>query len=139
MKTVAQRPLWDWGLHFPKDVLPIRQLRRVLPVILEAAVPNAMRDPRAFWHAAAVARFADLTGELQELKARRLPVVLLWGERDELVTRASFEAMREHLGNPTSITVEGSHSWMLADPDAFGEIMTNVIAAIPDEGRVGAA
>jgi len=139
MKTIAQRPLWDWGLHFPKDVLPVRQMRRVLPVILEAVVPNVMRDPRGFWHAAAIARFADLTAELQELKARRLPVVLLWGERDELVTRASFEAMREHLGNPLSITVPGSHSWMLADPDGFGEIITNVIAAIPEADRVDAA
>jgi len=139
MKTVAQRPLWDWGLHFPNDVHPVRQMRRVLPVILEAAVPNMLRDPRAFWHAAAVARFADLTSELQELKARRLPVVLLGGERDELVTRASFEAMREHLGNPVSMTVDGNHSWMIADPDAFGEIMTNVIAAIDEDDRVDAA
>ena len=47
--------------------------------------------------------------------------------------------MREHLGDPTSITVDGSHSWMLADPDAFGEIITNVIAAIPDHDEVDAA
>jgi len=127
MKSVAQRPLWDWGLHFPGDVLPLRQLRRVLPVILEAAVPNALRDPRAFWHAAMIARYADLTGELQELKARRLPVVVLWGERDELVTRASFDALCESLGNPLSVTVDGSHSWLLADPDTFGEVITNVI------------
>ncbi len=139
MKTIAQRPLWHWGVHFPKDVLPIGHMRRVLPVILESVVPNILRDPRGFFHAAAVARLADLTDELQQLKARRLPVVLLWGERDELVTRASFEAMREHLGNPLSITVDGSHSWMLAEPDRFGEIITNVIAAMPEHDRVDAA
>jgi pimeloyl-ACP methyl ester carboxylesterase len=127
MKSMAQRPLWDWGLHFPSDVLPWRQVRRVLPVVLEAAVPNAIRDPRAFWHAATIARFADLTDELQELKARRLPVVVLWGARDELVTRASFDALCESLGNPVSITVDGSHSWLLADPDSFGEVITNVL------------
>jgi pimeloyl-ACP methyl ester carboxylesterase len=130
MKSMAQRPLWDWGLHFPSDVLPIRQLRRVLPVVLEAAVPNALRDPRAFWHAANIARYADLTDELQELKARRLPVVVLWGSRDEIVTRASFDALMESLGNPMSITVEGSHSWLLADPDTFGEVITNVLPVI---------
>lgn len=138
VKSVAQRPLWDWGLHFPSDVLPLRQLRRVLPVILEAAVPNALRDPRNFWHAATIARYADLTGELQELKARRLPVVVLWGSRDELVTRASFDALCEHLGDPMAVTVEGSHSWLLADPDQFGEVITNVIpvalAATADGG-----
>jgi pimeloyl-ACP methyl ester carboxylesterase len=130
MKSMAQRPLWDWGLHFPSDVLPLRQLRRVLPVVLEAAVPNALRDPRAFWHAASIARYADLTDELQELKARRLPVVVLWGSRDEIVTRASFDALMECLGNPMSITVEGSHSWLLADPDTFGEVITNVLPVI---------
>jgi pimeloyl-ACP methyl ester carboxylesterase len=125
--SMAQRPLWDWGLHFPRDVLPLRQLRRVLPVILEAAVPNIVRDPRAFLRAAIVARHADLTAELEQLKTRRLPVVVLWGERDTLVNRVSFEALRAALGDPLSVTVEGSHSWMLADPDAFGEIITNVI------------
>ena len=74
-----------------------------------------------------MARTADLTAELEELKRRRLPVVVLWGERDELVTRASFDAMCEALGGAWSVTVEGSHSWLLADPDAFGEVITNVI------------
>ncbi len=128
VQSVSERPLWDWGLHFPQDVMPVRQMRRVLPVILEAAIPNAMLHPRAFWHAASVARTADLTDELQELKARRLPVVVLWGENDELVTRASFDAMVEALGDPHSITVDGTHSWMIADPDAFGEVITNVIS-----------
>ena len=139
VQSVAQRPLWDWGLHFPRDVLPLRQLRRVLPVILEAAVPNALRDPRNFWHAATIARCADLTSELQELKARRLPVVVLWGSRDELVTRASFDALCESLGDPMTVTVDGSHSWLLADPDQFGEVITNVIpvamSAGADAGR----
>jgi len=127
VQSVSERPLWDWGLHFPQDVMPVRQMRRVLPVILEAAIPNAMLHPRAFWHAAGVARSADLTEELQELKARRLPVVVLWGENDELVTRASYDAMLEALGDPLSITVGGTHSWMIADPDAFGEVITNIL------------
>jgi pimeloyl-ACP methyl ester carboxylesterase len=127
VQSIAERPLWDWGLHFPRDALPLRQLRRVLPVVLGAAVPNALREPRAFWHAATIARHADLTGELQELKARQLPVVVLWGTRDELVTRASFDALCESLGGPYAVTVDGSHSWLLADPDMFGEVITNVI------------
>ncbi len=127
IQSIAQRPVWDWGLQFGHDVLPLRQLPRVLPLMLAAAVPNALRNPRALWRAATVARYADLTGELEELKARRVPVVVLWGERDELVTRASFDAMCEALGGARSVTVAGSHSWLLADPDAFGEVITNVI------------
>jgi pimeloyl-ACP methyl ester carboxylesterase len=132
MRSMAQRPLWDWGLHFQRDIFPLRQLRRVLPVILDDALSNFFHNPRAAWHAAGVARFADLTAELQELKRRCLPVVVLWGERDELITRASFDAMCEALGGPHAITVPGTHSWMFADPDAFGEVITNVISLIDD-------
>jgi surfactin synthase thioesterase subunit len=68
------------------------------------------------------------------LKARRLPVVVLWGNRDALVTRASFAAMCEQLGDPLTVTVEGGHSWLLADPDAFGEVITNVIPVAMSTG-----
>jgi hypothetical protein len=54
----------------------------------------------------------------------------VWGQRDRLITRESFDAMCTALGQPTMFTVPGSHSWMLADPDAFGEIMTNVLELV---------
>ena len=31
LRSMAERPLWDWGIHFPADLLPMRQARRVLP------------------------------------------------------------------------------------------------------------
>jgi pimeloyl-ACP methyl ester carboxylesterase len=127
VRSMAERPLWDWGLHLPRDLLPVRQLRRVLPVILADVVPNAVRNPKTFWHTAGLARFVDLTAELEDLKTRRVPVVVLWGEGDRVIPRASFDALCEALGEPSSITVPGNHSWLIADPDAFAEVMTNVI------------
>jgi len=126
-RTITQRPLWDWGLHFPGDLWPLGQARRVLPVILSEAVPNLLREPRAFWRVAALARGADLLDELAELKRRRLPVVVLWGNRDRIITRDAFEEMCEVLGTPYSLTVEGSHAWLIADPETFGEVITNVV------------
>jgi hypothetical protein len=32
-------------------------------------------------------------------------------------------------GRPLVITVPGAHAWLLADPDTFGEVITNVISA----------
>ena len=137
IRSMAERPLWDWGLHFPADLLPVRQARRVLPVIFAEAVPNLLRDPKSFWKAAGLARRADLTAELDAIRERGLPVVVLWGSRDQLITRDSFEDMCRALGNPDVVTVSGTHSWMLADPDAFGEVMTNVLGIVglsdPDE------
>ena len=125
-RTMAERPLWDWGIHFPRDVRDIGRLTRVLPVVLEDAVPNVVRNPRAMWKVAGLARSANLIAELEELKKRELPVVVLWGDKDEIVPRASFDALCAAIGSEGEV-VDGSHSWLLADPDAFGEVMTNII------------
>jgi pimeloyl-ACP methyl ester carboxylesterase len=126
VRSMAERPLWDWGLHFQRDILPFPQLTRVLPVILEDALPNAIRNPKAMWRVANLARNADLTPELEELKRRHLPVVVLWGDKDKIIPRASFDALCTALGSQGEV-VAGNHSWLLADPDAFGEVMTNVM------------
>lgn len=124
--TLADRPWWDWGIHFPRDLLPVNQGRRVLPVVLREALPNLLRNPVAMYRAGELARTADLTDELEELKRRRLPVMVLWGSRDGVIPRASFEALCQAVGSEGKV-VEGTHSWLLADPKAFGEVITNAV------------
>ncbi len=134
LRTMSQRPLWDWGLHFPAALWPLRQARKVLPVIVSEAVGNMARHPLTFLKVADIARRADLTDALDALKWRRLPVAVFWGKRDQVITRDSFEQMCRTLGNPTAVTVDGSHGWMIADPEAFGEVMTNVLAVVAEAG-----
>ncbi len=124
LRSIAERPLWDWGLHFPGDVWPIRQATRVLPVIAEDLVPNIVRNPRAFVKVANLARRADLRAELEHLRDRGLPVTIIWAERDGIIPRESFEALCVASGVQGTV-VDGSHSWLLADPEQFGEILTN--------------
>jgi pimeloyl-ACP methyl ester carboxylesterase len=126
VRSMAQRPLWDWGIHFPRDLLPVRQITRVLPVVLEDALPNLLRSPLTLWKVGNLARTADLTAELEELKQRRVPVVVLWGEQDQIIPKASFDALCAAIGSEGEV-VAGNHSWLLADPDTFGEVMTNVV------------
>ena len=127
VKSLAERPLWDWGLHFPRDMLPGRQVTRVIPVIAEDVIGNLFRNPLALWRVGQIARSADLRDELEALKQRGLPVVVLWGKEDKVLPEASLEAIAEALGGEADV-VDGRHSWLLADPDSFGEVMTNVIA-----------
>lgn len=124
--ATANRPLWDWGIHFPGDIFPIPQVTRVLPVILEDAIPNLLRNPRAMWRVAHLARRADLTPELEGLRARGLPVAVVWGDGDRIIPRPAFEALCAAVGTEGAV-VNGSHSWLLADPAALGEVMTNVV------------
>lgn len=124
LTSIAKRPLWDWGLHFPADIFPLPQATRVLPVILEDALPNLVRNPRSLYKVGQLARRADLRPELEALKARRVPVTVLWGSRDGVIPRESFEALCVAVGTQGKV-VDGSHSWLLADPDHFGEVITN--------------
>ena len=124
LRSVAERPLWDWGLHFPGDVWPVRQATRVLPVIFEDFLPNLIRNPRAIVKVANLARRVDLRAELERLRDRGVPITILWASRDGIIPRESFEALCVASGVEGTV-IDGSHSWLLADPQQFGEVITN--------------
>jgi pimeloyl-ACP methyl ester carboxylesterase len=126
-RSMAERPLWDWAVHFPCDLLVTGGVMRTLRAIIEDAVPNLLANPIGVWRVGTLARRLDLTPELADLQARGLPVLVLWGEGDGIVPRASFDALCAALGS-TGTVVPGRHSWLPADPDSFGAIMANSVA-----------
>lgn len=124
---LSDRPIWDWGIHLPRDVAQRSTLREVVPVVLQDAVRNIVRDPLGFWRVGTLARKANLLPELEALKERGLPTVVLWGNEDTILPMPSLAAIVAAVGHEAHV-VHGSHSWLLADPDEFGEVMTNVVA-----------
>lgn len=73
-----------------------------------------------------LARKADLRDELEELRARGLPVLALMTTGDGVIPRAAFEALCSALGTEGR-AVPGKHSWLLAEPDSFDEVLANVV------------
>ena len=128
LRTLADRPLWDWGMTIPAEVMPSRRAPRVVSAVLEDALPNALRNPRGLWRAGNLVRRADLTPELRELRRRRVPVVVVWAEGDRIIPRASFDALCAAIGARGEV-VPGTHSWLMADPDAFGAVMMKALGA----------
>ena len=125
-RKMRDRPLWDWGVHFPADMMAKGEYRRLLPVIFEDAVSNLVRNPRALWRVANLARRADLTEELADLKRQQVPLLALWGDHDRIITESAFRDLCLACGADGEV-IDGSHSWLLSDPDAFGQVMTNVV------------
>lgn len=137
-RHMAERPLWDWGMHFPQDVTRRRTLSKVLPVIAEDVFRNVLKNPGAFWRVGRLARTADLRAELEDLRDAGKPVVVIWGHEDQVLPSASLDALVDALGS-RPVVAQGSHSWLLSDPDQFGELMTNVVGLVHDvEDRVDA-
>lgn len=123
-RALADRPWWDWGLRGPGEWAR-KEYRRALPAVARDFVGNALTNPGALTRAAALARAADLRAELTELGRRGLPVTILWGDQDRVVPEATFAAMCEAAGAVGDVVTRGSHSWLLADPTGFGELVTN--------------
>ena len=126
ISAMSRRPLWDWGLHLQADVLPVRQATKVVPVILRDLLPNLLRNPAGLAHVAGIARSADLEAELSELRARRLPIVVLWGDRDVVLPQLSLRGLHRASG-VECVTVPGGHEWLLADPTSFVDVLTNIV------------
>jgi pimeloyl-ACP methyl ester carboxylesterase/predicted amino acid-binding ACT domain protein len=124
--STLNRPGWLWALRAMRDPLPLAEGLQVMRAAAEDLVPNLVKHPRTMLEVGLLARTADLGAELEELGRRQLPVLVLWGDHDRVLPVGSFEALCRAIGTEGQV-VPGNHSWLLADPDAFGEVMSNVV------------
>jgi pimeloyl-ACP methyl ester carboxylesterase len=141
IRAMSERPLGDWGVHIGAELASARGLTRILPVVATDALTHALLRPRTLWRVGRLARQAELSVELENLKQRGTPVAVLWGREDTVIPWACAESLIEALGDPRVVTVKGDHSWLIGDPGRFVEVLTNVLAVVdgldgPDDGRV---
>ena len=137
--STAVRSLFD-ALRPTDDLATIGQMQRTL-------LANLRRHPFTVLQAAQAALTADLRTEMAVLAARGLPVLVLWSDGDRLIPLAAFDTFCSTFGTDGHV-VRGGHSWLLANPDVFGEVLDNVIhvegprarrAGGDDERRRGAS
>ena len=87
---------------------------------------NIVRSPRAVLQAAFAAISADLGAEMAVLAERGLPTLVLWSDHDGVIPLTAFDTFCSTFGTDGHV-VRGGHSWLLANPDVFGEVLDNVI------------
>ena len=132
VRTMVQRPVWDWGRHFSTDLLHSPRMLRMLPTLLEDFVPNLLRNPLGMFRTGEFIRRADLVGEVRSIAKWGIPVTVAWSDRDGLVPRSAFDDLRRAAGID-GVVVDGAHAWLIADPAAFGEL---AISALVDSGAL---
>ena len=126
VRTMVQRPFWDWGRHFSADLLHSPRLFRLLPVLLEDFIPNLMTNPLGMFRTGEFIRRADLVREVRSIARWGIPVTVAWSDRDGLVPRSAFDELR-HAAGVDGVVVEGAHAWLIADPAAFGELAISAL------------
>jgi pimeloyl-ACP methyl ester carboxylesterase len=130
VRTMVQRPVWDWGRRISTDLFNSPGQLRLLPTLLEDFVPNLLRNPLGMFRTGEFIRRADLVREVRAIARRGVPVTVVWSDRDRLVPRSAFDDLR-HAAGVDGIVVEGSHAWLIAEPARFGEL---AISALVDSG-----
>ncbi len=98
VRTMVQRPVWDWGRHIGTDILQSPRLVRLLPTLLEDFVPNLLHNPLGMFRTGEFIRRADLVREVEAIAARGIPVTVVWSDRDRLVPRSAFDELRRAAG-----------------------------------------
>jgi pimeloyl-ACP methyl ester carboxylesterase/glycine cleavage system regulatory protein len=132
------RPPWDWALGFARELVPLNQGIDMLQAMRDDLLTNLVTNPVGLLKAGGLARRADLTVELAELRERKLPVLALTSEGDGVIPHAAFDALCAAVGTEGR-TISGRHSWLLADPDSFGEVLGNVVEVQVSEHRATTA
>jgi pimeloyl-ACP methyl ester carboxylesterase len=138
VRSIVERPLWHWAVHFPIDVFAAKGVLPVLSAVLPEALPNIVHNPIGMWKAAEMARRADVTTDLLEFQGTGIPILVLWGEGDSILPRANFDAFCAVTGSHGEL-VPGRHSWLIADPEAFAVAMANsvTVASAARKARFG--
>lgn len=126
--TFGDRPMWEWAVRFPREVLTAPGAVSTLRSIAGDAVPNLIRRPVDVWRVGQLARRAELGPALADLRGGDRPVLVVWAAGDGIVPRGSFDALCGALGVGGTV-VPGHHAWLLADPAGFAALMAGPVAA----------
>jgi pimeloyl-ACP methyl ester carboxylesterase len=126
VRTMVQRPFWDWGRHFSTDLLTSPGSLRLLPMLLEDFIPNLVGNPLGMFRTGEFIRRADLVREVRAIARWGIPVTVVWSDRDRLVPRSAFDELR-HAAGVDGVVVEGAHAWLIADPARFGELAISAL------------
>ena len=87
---------------------------------------NFVRDPRGVARGAWLATTADVRSDMETLAAARVPVTVIWSDRDSVIPYSAFDTFCQAFGADGHVT-SGGHSWLLTEPDAFAAVLSNLL------------
>lgn len=130
----------------PRAWFPFQPLQVMLPtsqgatmrLVPRVFMENLLRDPLAVVDAGRLAASEDLSEEMANLAERGTPTLVLWSDNDEIIPLSAFDTFSSTFGGETAV-VQGGHSWLLASPDVFGQVLDNLVHMQASDDHADAA
>ena len=134
---LADASWWRWAAGAATELSP-RHVARAAPSMLREFLPNVLRKPITLALTARLALSASLAEQAQELVARGLPVLFVWGDADRLIAPGELGGIAGVL--PAEV-VRGRHGWLMTEPEEFSTLLRNalVVHAMLERRRRGQA
>ncbi|MCL5947911.1 MAG: alpha/beta hydrolase [Actinobacteria bacterium] len=126
IELMSRRPLWEWGQELGTDLIAGSSVAKVLPAVAEGAMPNLLRNLPEVVKMVNVVRRANLLAELERVSLAGTPVSIVWSDRDRLVPHGAVTGLCRAAGVQSTV-VEGSHTWLIAEPEMFAEVVLRVL------------
>jgi pimeloyl-ACP methyl ester carboxylesterase/predicted amino acid-binding ACT domain protein len=120
------QPSWRYGLQFSRELFWSRDGYRLMLAIREDVIRNMFGNPWAQYEVGTMARRVDLTPELAELRRREVPILVLWSDGDGVLPLTAFDTLCAAIGTDGRV-LKGGHSWLLVQPQAFSEVLDNLV------------
>jgi pimeloyl-ACP methyl ester carboxylesterase len=127
------RSLLEWALPF----------RRYASTANLKAITSFGRNALQGWglrnlaDAARIAKGAALSDELQAIRERGLPGLVLWGEEDRLLPLEMGRGIARTLGAQLRIVPRADHDWTVRRPELFARELEIAIRSVLDDEAAG--
>ncbi len=127
-RLLADRPLWDWALHLVHE-FPLSDFPMAATSVLRDVGHNLVWHLPSVGIVAHLSRSFDIRQELVRIAELGVPVSVVWGDGDRVVTRACFDDQCAAVGREGTI-VAGNHGWPMADPALFGQVVSHELRSV---------
>lgn len=127
-KTVAalQDPVnRDFAREFQQSTI----VRTVPPAFFDTMVNGSMKVPVRIWKS--VMKELVASDYTKQLEAVKVPVLLIWGDKDAIASRADQQALRNSLSDCRFVIYEGTgHATHWEEPERFANDLTSFITRL---------